>query len=322
MSDRAQEAAVEELTSRFSGLEITVRRTEVGSDYGFELVNQEPSSSPSSLPSRPFVEQRSSTAQVLGAATAVELAALELPEVEHLTRSLRDSGSSWTPRARIARAFRAGVSAWQKLRGEVRYTQGSPALGLRPCIDVAIRSVHYRDKFWTRSYNTFRPKTQDSTGAFFREVILVPQPCRSRRLRPRCWSTMADDRTLRPCSRADIEAAQAGIVPGRPMPMLFLMLGRGEGAEARSRVAQAVLLKTRENGFLVALPTPEVVVSYIEALLGEDDEELVLSFRTSSRLRDQPRAASGPLDVLLADFPWGGTARSLRGAEGRDLEPS
>eukprot|EP00439_Symbiodinium_sp_Y106_P070486 s3201_g12.t1 len=30
--------------------------------------------------------------------------------------------------------------------------------------------------------------------------------------------------------------------------MLFLMLGRGEGAEARSRVAQAVLLKTRENG--------------------------------------------------------------------------
>ena len=114
MSDRAQEAAVEELTSRFSGLEITVRRTEVGSDYGFELVNQEPSSSPSSLPSRPSVEQRSSTAQVLGAA---ELAALELPEVEHLTRSLRDSGSSWTPRARIARAFRAGVSpgfSWAK----------------------------------------------------------------------------------------------------------------------------------------------------------------------------------------------------------------
>ena len=111
MRDRAQEAAVEELTLRFSGLEITVRRTEVGSDYGFD---QEPSSSPSSLPSRPSVEQRSSTAQVLGAA---ELAALELPEVEHLTRSLRDSGSSWTPRARIARAFRAGVSpgfSWAK----------------------------------------------------------------------------------------------------------------------------------------------------------------------------------------------------------------
>ena len=40
MSDRAEEAAVEELTLRFSGLEITVRRTEAGSDYGFELVYQ------------------------------------------------------------------------------------------------------------------------------------------------------------------------------------------------------------------------------------------------------------------------------------------
>ena len=46
-----------------------------------------------------------------------------------------------------------------------------------------------------------------------------------------------------------------------------------------------------------------------------------------SRLRHQPRASLGPLDVLLADFPWGGTerftrARSLRGAAGRDLEIS
>ena len=138
---------------------------------------------------------------------------------------------------------------------------------------------------------------------------------------------MADDRALRPCTRADIEAAQVGLVPGRPLPMLFLLLGRGEEAGARSRVAQAVLLKTRENGFLVALPTPEVVVQFVEALVGEDDEELVLSFRSSAEFETSRGRALGSLDVLLADFPWAGTehftrARSLRGAAGRELELS
>eukprot|EP00439_Symbiodinium_sp_Y106_P077508 s1559_g16.t1 len=104
--------------------------------------------------------------------------------------------------------------------------------------------------------------------------------------------------------------------------MLFLMLG-----QARSRMAQAVLLKTREIGFLLALPTPEVVVSFIEALLGEDDEGLVLCFRTSADFETSRGRALGPLEVLLADFVWGGTehftrALSLRGAAERDLELS
>ena len=138
---------------------------------------------------------------------------------------------------------------------------------------------------------------------------------------------MADDRALRPCTRADIEAAQVGLVPGRPLPMLFLLLGRGEEAGARSRVAQAVLLKTRENGFLVALPTPEIVVQFVEGLVGEDDEELVLSFRSSAEFETSRGRALGSLDVLLADFPWAGTehftrARSLRGAAEKELELS
>ena len=179
MSDRSYEASVDEVILRLSGLEITVRRTDPGSDYGFEVVNQEPAGLPSSSSSRPPVEQRSSTAEVLAAVTAAELSALELPELEHLARSLRDTGSSWTPRARIARAFRAGLSAGQKLRGEVRYTVGSLALGLRPCIYVAIRSPAYPAGFWSRSYSSFRRETQNASGSFYQEVISHSFPSRA-----------------------------------------------------------------------------------------------------------------------------------------------
>ena len=138
---------------------------------------------------------------------------------------------------------------------------------------------------------------------------------------------MASARTVRTtCTQRDIASALETWTPGRPLPMLFLLLGDVPSDEegARLRLVQAVLLKARENGFLVGLPVTDEVVKFVEGLTTEDGEDMALCLKATAEFETNRGRRLGPMEVLLVDLPWAGTvylsrARSMRGA-GRDYE--
>ena len=115
--------SVEELTFRLGNLEIgiSVRRApsptrsdvETASSTGWEFVDQQ---EPVAVPLYEF--PRSLEAAALRASTASELSGLPLDFLSPLARQLRGSDLTWTPRARIARAFKAGVLGALRLAGE------------------------------------------------------------------------------------------------------------------------------------------------------------------------------------------------------------
>lgn len=149
---------VESITVQLSGLEITVsaRRlsTASQSEVEFELVPGSERPRPSSAPS-PFPEvSENLQEQLLAARTARELAAIVLPSLGHLVGRLRGTQAEWTPTARIARAFAAGLAAKKRLLGVV-HSHSAPSIPFRNTIYVTLRSPFRPDGFWTANYATY-----------------------------------------------------------------------------------------------------------------------------------------------------------------------
>ena len=149
---------VDELTLRFGGLEISVRRR------GTPSTEREPEAVPLAGPRAAVAapasaEDRPPTASsawsvvggprawsaewklaLLEASTPSELLALDLQCVEHLQRQLVADPDGWSSLARLGRALRAGVAARNKLDGQGTFER-SPDLGLTNRIYVVLRGA-------------------------------------------------------------------------------------------------------------------------------------------------------------------------------------
>lgn len=157
------ETEVQELTFQFQHLEISVQvriRPRAGS-----TVSSTPSvevaarTSPGVEPEEvAVVEQvpisRELEEQVLGASLAPDLAAVPLPFLRYLEDRLRGGDSQWTPRARLARAFRAGVAAHRRLIGEF-CESSSPGIPYRNSIYIILRCPNHPHGIWTSDYSLF-----------------------------------------------------------------------------------------------------------------------------------------------------------------------
>lgn len=121
---------VESVTIRLASLELTisVRRLDSvpSSSLGFEVVSTVPESVTSSvLPTAPeepvliFDFEAGIEDRVIATQTARTLEQLPLPFLAYLVVKLRSGVEGWSPKARIARAFRAGVIAGRRLNGIV-----------------------------------------------------------------------------------------------------------------------------------------------------------------------------------------------------------
>ena len=97
---------------------------------------------------------RSPGAQFLAADTAFALSALQLGSLEHLADSLGSSGA-WDGRARIARAYRAGVSAKGVIEGEVAFPVASPKIEIKNKFYICLRSSAFPQGFVATSYRDF-----------------------------------------------------------------------------------------------------------------------------------------------------------------------
>lgn len=72
----------------------------------------------------------------------------------HLVGRLRGSQGSWTPSARIARAFAAGLAAKKRLEGIV-HPHAAPGTPCRNSIYIALRAPFRPEGFWTPNYPTY-----------------------------------------------------------------------------------------------------------------------------------------------------------------------
>ena len=156
---------VESITVVLAGLEITITaRPLPGSGVStsdYELVSSvgglQPTLDELAPPSRslelrdfPLSLEDSSIAAVTPAA----LAALPLDFLGHLVGQLRGADRLWTPRARIARGFRAGILGRRRLDGQYQ-EEVSPSIPFRNCFYVVLRARGGAPGFWTTNYGTY-----------------------------------------------------------------------------------------------------------------------------------------------------------------------
>ena len=130
-------------------------------------------SSPVGRPTGAFEIDEALEELAIRAETPQLCAALPLGFVAHLVSRLRGQPSSgWAPQARIGRAFRAGVIAARRLRGELR-PERSPSLpNLRNSFYICLRGGGVESPFWTSSYSTYVARTRErSTTNFADEAV-------------------------------------------------------------------------------------------------------------------------------------------------------
>lgn len=116
----------------------------------------------------PFLEHFSISpaleARVLAAETAAVLQGTLPPELEHLVSRLRGEDRVWGSRARLARAFKAGLQARARLEGVI-VGEGVPAVPFRNSQYVVLRCEQYPFGFWTGSYPIYiREVGRGATG--------------------------------------------------------------------------------------------------------------------------------------------------------------
>lgn len=106
----------------------------------------------------------------LAASGPTALANLPLRFLDHFRTKLRGADSTWTPAARIGRAFAAGVAARLRLEGELLHhsTESTP---FRVSCYICLRAPGFPDGFWTLDYNIYAQHVLDSRGEFHRTSI-------------------------------------------------------------------------------------------------------------------------------------------------------
>lgn len=158
---------VDQLTVRFRGLEITVSVPGLedqgagSADSGFEIV---PGSRPPSGPATAssvggsdhewIVISAALEEQTVSATSAEALLQLDLDSLNHLCARLRAHHPIWTPRARIARAFRAGLLSRQRLDTAIIPGE-TPAIPFRNSVYIVLWCERFPQGFWTEDYSEY-----------------------------------------------------------------------------------------------------------------------------------------------------------------------
>lgn len=153
---------VQSLTVLLGQLELTISVRNLGPDPAplLSVVPAGPSSTSASedseawsvVPSSPVPS--SQIERIIATSTPGGLAALDLKHLEHLIGRFRGADRIWTAKARLGRAFRAGLLARRWLRGQPG-GENSPGIPFSNCYYVVLRPRGSGPAFWTRNYGTY-----------------------------------------------------------------------------------------------------------------------------------------------------------------------
>lgn len=158
--------AVESVTFLLAGLVITISARPVGS----------PTSAPPRVTATFEPPRRGPllTAEVqdrlLLAESPRQLAAFVFPELEALSAQLRGGDTLWTPKARIHRAYRAGVAASLRLSGEF-CDAASLAVPYQNAVYICLRCARHPSGFWATTYRIYLLEIGGQEGLEARESV-------------------------------------------------------------------------------------------------------------------------------------------------------
>ena len=153
---------VEEVTIRLAGLELSIRVREIGATSsgetgelpaGFELVSSAQTGEPDPLPEVrqiPLAVEQS----LLAATTSRAFSGFNLEFLTRFANKLRGLDRDWTPKARVVRAYRAGLIARRRLEGEV-LDHSSPGTPYRVSYFLILRSPRHPSGCWTTDYGRY-----------------------------------------------------------------------------------------------------------------------------------------------------------------------
>ena len=164
---------IETITVRIANLELTITAREVGDEAaagsGTRVVevaapatNVQAVRDPSEFLD-PFGITVELEEQSLDATTSVLLSQLPLPFLATSVGRLRGTHPIWTPRCRVARAFRAGVIARRRLDGQV-LDHSSVAIPYRNTYYIVLRGRGNSEGFWTCNYGIYIAGVADQNG--------------------------------------------------------------------------------------------------------------------------------------------------------------
>lgn len=144
--------AVESITVQLGELELSIsvrRRGEAAGAGSASVAGNSAFDSPSSVGAPAF--SPGLVRQVIAAETAADYQQISLPHLSHLLGRFRSSDQVWTPAARLARAFKAGLLAHRRLQGEI--VKGAVCgIPNRNTVYIVLRSRDGGAGFWTRDY--------------------------------------------------------------------------------------------------------------------------------------------------------------------------
>lgn len=174
---------IEQVTVLLAGLEITLTARRVGAS-GAGAVQLTSSSTSSGYSVAPGASLRPSTEdyfdphnisqaleeRALQASEPSALSNLDLPFLDSLVRNLRGTDNAWTARARLGRAFRAGIAARRRLDGEF-CDIASPGIPFRNSYYIVLRGPGNSPGFWTQNYVTYIGRVGDSNRGLHPDSI-------------------------------------------------------------------------------------------------------------------------------------------------------
>eukprot|EP00438_Fugacium_kawagutii_P033911 Skav205522 [mRNA] locus=scaffold4253:28063:28686:+ [translate_table: standard] len=109
---------------------------------------------------------------------ARDLGNLALPFLEYLLPRLRSSNLEWPARARLGRAFRAGIEARLRLEGQY-LPNSAEAIPFRTYCYICLRTPGYPEGFWTADYNIYIERVLDGNREFHSDSISHGFPTRA-----------------------------------------------------------------------------------------------------------------------------------------------
>ena len=153
MSDIQLGSDIETVTVQLAGLLLTISVSPLPSGDNHPE-SQAGTAAPRGVSSSDIELTPELRALVLETTSPLDLAALPVPLLDLKAPLLRSQHSVWTGKARLGRAFRAGVIAKIRLDG-ASSDLTSPSIPQRNAFYICLRCSRYPRGFWTSSYQVY-----------------------------------------------------------------------------------------------------------------------------------------------------------------------
>eukprot|EP00435_Cladocopium_sp_Y103_P068978 s198_g32.t1 len=197
----------------------------------------------------------------------VALAEFDFPELIAQSTRLRGSDRIWVPRARVARAVRAGIFARGRLEGQAFSSQSeSPGIPYRNTIYVVL-------------------KTGTAQGRLF--------PCRRK-------EAMAHGAVREALSAEAVRALASSAV--RTLPQILVPLT--EELTSDFDFVLGCVVHTRAGGFMVAFPQDELVQAALELIVLDAADGAPIYHEGTVGFETTRGRRAGEITIQLVDLPW------------------